>query len=100
MYLQLRALLNHKKGLSEAGWSLPFPELLPLPDIRLDIAKVKVKVAQSCQTLCDPVDLMVHGILQARLREWVAFPFFRGSSQHCKGKHKTDIDPACKQFYF
>ena len=42
---------------------------------------VKVKVAQSCLTLCNPVDYTVHGILQARIREWVAFPFSRGSSQ-------------------
>ena len=31
-----------------------------------------VKVAQSCRT-CDPVDYTVHGTLQARIREWVAF---------------------------
>ena len=43
--------------------------------------KVKVKVAQSCPTLCDPVDDTFHGILQARILEWVAFPFSRGSSQ-------------------
>ena len=29
----------------------------------------------------DPIDCTVHGILQARILEWVAFPFFRGSSQ-------------------
>ena len=40
-----------------------------------------VKVAQSCLTLCDPMDYTVHGILQARILEWVAFPFSRGSSQ-------------------
>ena len=40
-----------------------------------------VKVAQSCPTLCNPVDYTVHGILQARILEWVAFPFSRGSSQ-------------------
>ena len=39
----------------------------------------KVKVAQSCPTLCDPMDYTVHGILQARILEWVAFPFSRGS---------------------
>ena len=39
---------------------------------------VKVKVAQSCPTLCDPMDYTVHGILQARILEWVAFPFSRG----------------------
>ena len=32
-------------------------------------------------TLCDPMDYIVHGILQARILEWVAFPFSRGSSQ-------------------
>ena len=42
--------------------------------------KVKVKVTQSCPTLCDLMDL-VHGILQARILERVAFPFSRGSSQ-------------------
>ena len=41
----------------------------------------KVKVTQSCPTLCDPMDCTVHGILQARILEWVAFPFARGSSQ-------------------
>ena len=43
--------------------------------------KVKVKVAQLCPTLWDPMDYTVHGILQARILEWEAFPFSRGSSQ-------------------
>ena len=38
------------------------------------LLKVKVKVAQSCPTLCDLMDYTVHGILQARILEWVAFP--------------------------
>ena len=47
---------------------------------------MKVKVAQLCPTLCDPMDCSlpgssVHGIPQARLLEWVAVPFSRGSSQ-------------------
>ena len=41
----------------------------------------EVKVPQLCLTLCDPMDYTVHGILQARILEWVAFPFPRGSSQ-------------------
>ena len=46
---------------------------------------VKVLVAQSCLTLCDPMDYSslgssVPGILQARILEWVAIPFSRGSS--------------------
>jgi len=45
------------------------------------ISRTKVKVAQSCPTLCDPMDYTGQGILQARILEWVAFPFSRGSSQ-------------------
>ena len=41
----------------------------------------EVKVAQSSPTFCDSMDCIVHGILQARILEWVAFPFSRGSSQ-------------------
>ena len=40
-----------------------------------------MKVVQSCPTLYDPMDYTVHGILQARIWEWIAFPFSRGSSQ-------------------
>ena len=40
----------------------------------------EVKGAQLCLTLWDPMD-HIHGILQARILEWVAFPFSRGSSQ-------------------
>ena len=55
----------------------------------LPASKVKWKwseVAQSCRTLCDPVDCnlpgsFVHGILQARILEWVAISFSRGSSR-------------------
>ena len=43
--------------------------------------KVKVKVAQLCPILCDPMDYTVYGILQARILEWIAFPFSRESSQ-------------------
>ena len=43
-------------------------------------------VAQSCLTLCDSVDCgppgsSAHGFLQARILEWVAMSFSRGSSQ-------------------
>ena len=43
---------------------------------------MKVLVAQSCLTLQHPMDCTVHGILQARILEWVAISFCRGSSQH------------------
>ena len=44
------------------------------------------EVAQSCLTICDPMDCSlpgssVHGILQARILKWVAISFCRGSSQ-------------------
>ena len=42
---------------------------------------LKVKVTQSCLTLCNPMDCTVYGVLQARILEWVAFPFSRASSQ-------------------
>ena len=47
--------------------------------------EVEVLVAQECPTLGDPMDcsppnFSVHGILQARILEWVAIPFCRRSS--------------------
>ena len=42
---------------------------------------VKVKLTQSCPATCKTMDYIVHGILQARILEWVAFPFSRRSSQ-------------------
>ena len=35
---------------------------------------MKVKVTQSCPTFCNPMDYIVHGILQVRILEWVTFP--------------------------
>ena len=42
---------------------------------------LKVKVAQLCPTLCNPMDYTVYGILQARIPEWVGFSFCKGSPQ-------------------
>ena len=52
----------------------------------LEIFSMCVSVTQSCLTLCDAKDCSlsgssVHGILQAGILEWIAIPFFRGSSQ-------------------
>ena len=47
--------------------------LVPTPTIK----RWKVNVAQSCLTLCDPMNYTVHGIFQARILEWVAIPFSR-----------------------
>ena len=59
--------------------------------------KVNVKVSQSCLTLRDPMDhrpssSSVHGILQARILEWVAVPFFTGSSQPRDQTHVSCIE--------
>ena len=48
---------------------------------KMELFSVLVKAARSCLTLCDPMDYRVHGILQARILEWIAYPFSRGSSQ-------------------
>ena len=72
-------------------WSgLPFPSTWDLPDPGIKAGSPalqadtllsepsgnpkKVKVTQLCQTRCDPMDYTVHGILQVRILEWVAFP--------------------------
>ena len=63
---------------------------------RVNFKQLKVKVAQSCPTLCDPMDYTVHGILQARILEWVAFPFSRGSSQP---RDRTQVSCIARRFY-
>ena len=50
----------------------------------IDSTPKAVLVAQSCPTLCNPMyrglpGSSVHGILQARMLEWIAIPFSRGS---------------------
>ena len=69
---------------------VPWPGIEPSPlgmEVQnLNHWKVKVKVTQLCLTLCNPMfcsppGSSVHGILQARILEWAAVPFSRGSSQ-------------------
>ena len=64
MCVQIPALLKLKDTLQPQGWKVE-----------------RVKVAQSCPTLCDPMDYTVYGILQARILEWVAFSHSRASFQ-------------------
>ena len=67
--------------------------------------KWKVKFTQSCLTLCDPMDYLtlcdpmdytIHGILQARILEWVAVPFSRRSSQP---RDQTQVSHIVGRFY-
>ena len=65
-------------------------------DIIYSILCVCVLVTQLCLTLCDPMDCSppsssVHGILQARILEWVAAPSSRGSSRPGDRTHISSI---------
>ena len=86
------SVMNHEAlsplgstGSLKAGTALPCS--LPVLDKRQAPLKypwsewVVAKVAHACPSLCDPMDYTVHGILQARILEWVAFSFSGGSSQ-------------------
>ena len=56
-----------------------------------------MKVTWSCLTLCNPMDnYTVHGILQARILEWVAIPFSRGSSQP---RDQTQVSHIADRFF-
>ena len=57
---------------------------------------MKVKATQSCATLCDPMDYIVRGILQARILEWVAFPLSRGSFQP---RDRTQVSLIAGRFF-
>ena len=61
------------------------PQSTASEKLALRPVELKVLVAQSCLTLCDPTDCgppgsSVHGILQAKILQWVAIPFSRGFS--------------------
>ena len=63
------------------------------------------KLLQSCLTLCDPMDCSppgssVHGILQARILEWVAMHFSRGSSQPMDRTHISYVSCIGRQLLY
>ena len=69
---------------SLSHWATRKVPLFLLPDskdLQLILEHSKVKVAQLCLIVCNPMDYTVHGILQAWILEWVPFTFSRGSSQ-------------------
>ena len=53
-------------------------------------------VTQSCRTLCNPMEYTVHGILQARILEWVAVPISRGSFQ---SRNQTQVSHMAGGFF-
>ena len=75
-------------ALADPGIDPKFPTLQvdSLPSEPSGKPMLQVKVAQSCPTLCDPLDYSlpgssVHEILQAKILDWGAVPFSRESSQ-------------------
>ena len=67
----------------------------------IDFIELCVLVTQLCLTLCHPMDCSlpgssVHGILQARILEWVAISFSRGSSQP---RDKTQVSCIAGSFF-
>ena len=81
--------------------------LFPFPSKRDDsmflpnYLKLKVLLAQSCPTLCDPMGWSppgpsVHGIPQARILEWVVIPFSKGSSQP---RDQTQVSHIAGRFF-
>ena len=55
---------------------------------------VSRRATQSSPALCNPMDYTAHAILQARILEWVAFPFSRGSSEPRSAALQADSLPA------
>ena len=83
-YQNLEEPLKHTRA-----WPMPcsLRSHLPLPSLSPPHpGQPEPEVAQSCPTLCDPMDyslpgFSVHGIFQARVLEWGAISFSRGSSR-------------------
>ena len=55
-----------------------------------------VKLTQLCAVVCDPMDYIVHGILQAGILERVAFPFSGGSTQF---RDQTQVSCIAGRFF-
>ena len=88
-------LINKHCLCSECSTDHPFPISLPC------LEKVKVLVAQSCPILCNPMDCSlpgssVHGILQAKILEWVVISFSRGSFQP---RNRTQVSCTADRFF-
>ena len=87
-YISVSLLLSRTQGY----WNILKPsysvscDLESLITFYLHMHMCMLNCFQSCPTLCNPMDCSppgssVHGILQARILEWVAMPSSRGSSQ-------------------
>ena len=96
-YVIGRVLLHWKKNKRESLLDLFYPKVLHVFE-----SENESEVAQSCLTLCNPMDCSlpgssVHGILQARTLEWVAFPSPRHESEKWKWSHSVVSDSVWSQ---
>ena len=83
MFISVNSVRNTGLGAREMDpwWNRHAPSLVSQSlESHQSSGTQKVQVTQFCLTLCNPMDC-IHGILQARILEWVAFSFSRGSSQ-------------------
>ena len=86
------------------SWSSPTPSLLRIPWISRGWSPAPYHGSRAMTrspsplawTLCDPMNYTVHRILQARILQWVAFPFFRGSSQP---RDRTQVSCIAGKFF-
>ena len=69
-------------------------DLLVINGMRL--CDLQVKAPQLCPTLCHPMDYTVYGMLQARILEWAASTFSKGSSQH---RDRTQVSFIAGKFF-
>ena len=60
---------------------------------------VKMKVAQSCPILCNPMDYTVHGIPQARILKWVAIFFSKGLNLGIQPRDRTQVSHIAGKFF-
>ena len=75
----------------ETIWLYAWPQRLTVP-----YWVSEVKVVRLCPTFCDPMGYTVRGILQARILEWVAILFSRGSSQP---RDRTKVSHIAGRFF-
>ena len=80
--------VNHSSYLKQTGKVKKFDKWVP--------HEVKVKVIQSCPISCHPIDYTVHGILQARILEWLGIPFSRESFQP---RDQTQVSHIAGRFF-
>ena len=88
VYIQWNIIIKMKEILTQAT---TWMNLRPYATIDSE-----VKVTHVCPTFCNPMDSIVHEILPARMLEWVAFPFTRGSSQ---SRDRTQVSCIAAGFF-